>query len=35
VLLAIGNLSIDYMSLDVEGSELQILSTLPWDKVKN
>ncbi len=25
--------TIDFLSLDVEGSELDILQTLPWDKV--
>ena len=27
------NLVIDFLSLDVEGSELDILETVPWDKV--
>ena len=29
-----GNPTIDYFSLDVEGSELQILETIPWSEVK-
>jgi hypothetical protein len=33
MLLALGNPTVDYMSLDIEGSELQVLQTLPWDKV--
>ena len=33
ILLAIGNPSVDYFSLDVEGVELDILKTIPWDKV--
>ena len=33
VLLAMGNPVVDYFSLDVEGAELQILKTIPWDKV--
>lgn len=34
VLLAHGRTSIDYLSLDVEGHELKILKTVPWDKVE-
>ena len=33
ILLAMGNPTVDYFSLDVEGAELQILQTIPWDKV--
>ncbi len=33
VLLAIGRTSLDFFSLDVEGHELQILKTIPWNKV--
>ena len=34
VLLAVGNPVVDFFSLDVEGVELEILKTVPWDKVK-
>ena len=33
VLQALGGPRVDYMSLDVEGSELDILTTVTWDKV--
>jgi hypothetical protein len=25
---------VNYLSLDIEGAELQILQNLPWDKVR-
>ena len=28
-----GNVTVNYLSLDLEGAELQVLETLPWDKV--
>ena len=31
--MAMGNPKIDYFSLDVEGSELAILKTIPFDKL--
>jgi hypothetical protein len=31
--LAVGNPTVDYLSLDIEGSEEAVLRTLPWDKV--
>ena len=34
MLLAIGQTEIDYLSLDVEGAELDILQTIPFDKIK-
>ena len=34
ILLALGNPYVDYFSLDVEGSELSILKTIPWEEVK-
>ena len=34
ILLAVGNPQVDYFSLDVEGSELSILKTIPWEQVK-
>ena len=33
VLLALGNPTVDYFSLDVEGAEWPIMESLPWDKV--
>ena len=30
---AIGNPAVDFLSLDIEGAEIQVLKTLPWDKV--
>jgi hypothetical protein len=33
ILMAFNNPTIDYFSLDVEGSELAILKTIPFDKV--
>ncbi len=31
--MALDNPTIDYFSLDVEGSELAVLKTIPFDKV--
>ena len=33
VLLALNRTQVDYWSLDVEGHELKVLQTVPWDKV--
>ena len=33
ILIAIGNPTVHYFSLDVEGAELPILQTIPFDKV--
>ena len=33
LLLALGNPTVDFLSLDTEGGELEVLETLPWDKV--
>ena len=33
ILNAIGNPKIDYFSLDIEGAELAVLNTIPWEKV--
>lgn len=33
ILLAIGNPTVHYLSLDVEGSEEGVLKSVPWDKV--
>ena len=33
ILNAIGNPRIDYFSLDIEGAELAVLKTIPWEKV--
>ena len=34
VMSALGNPRVDYFSLDVEGSELAILKTIPFDQVR-
>ena len=34
ILLATNITQIDYFSLDVEGHELEILKTIPWDKIE-
>ena len=34
ILLALGQTQVDYFSLDVEGPELEILQTVPFDKLK-
>jgi hypothetical protein len=31
--VASGNPQIDYFSLDIEGAEMVVLETVPWDKV--
>ena len=31
--MALGNPHIDYFSLDIEGAELPVLKTLPWNKI--
>ena len=33
ILLAANVTTVDYFSLDVEGHELEVLRTIPWDKV--
>ncbi len=33
VLLASNRTTIDFLSLDVEGHEIKILKTIPWDRV--
>ncbi len=33
ILLALGKTHVDYFSLDVEGAELSILQTIPFDKI--
>ena len=33
LLLAMGNPTVDYLSLDIEGAELPVLRTIPFDKV--
>ena len=33
ILLATGRTRIDLFSLDVEGDEMEVLKTIPWDKV--
>ena len=33
LLLALGNPTVDFLSLDIEGAEYQVLKTIPWDKV--
>lgn len=32
ILLAVGNVNIDYFSLDIEGHELAVLKTIPFHK---
>jgi hypothetical protein len=31
--MALGNPHVDYFSLDIEGAEMVVLETVPWDKV--
>ena len=33
LLLAMGNPTVHYFSLDIEGAELQVLKTIPWQNV--
>ena len=33
ILLALGNPKVDYLSLDIEGTELPVLKTIPWHRV--
>jgi len=33
IIMALGNPTVHYLSLDVEGAEFPILKTIPWDKV--
>ena len=33
LLAAAGNVTVNYLSLDIEGAELLVLETLPWDKL--
>ena len=33
LILAAGNPTVNYFILDIEGAELQVLKTLPWDQV--
>ena len=33
LLLALGNPTVHYLSLDIEGAELPVLKTIPWEKV--
>jgi hypothetical protein len=33
ILLAVGKTEIDFLELDVEGSEYKILETIPWQRV--
>ena len=33
LLLALGNPTVDFLSLDIEGAEYQVLKTIPWNKV--
>ncbi len=33
ILLSVGQTDIDFLELDVEGSEYKILETIPWHKV--
>ena len=33
ILLALGNPTVHHFSLDIEGAELPVLKTVPWEKV--
>lgn len=33
ILLALGNPPVDLFSLDVEGSEMGVIESIPWEKV--
>ncbi len=33
ILLAVGETTVDYLSLDIEGAELSVLKSVPWEKV--
>ena len=33
IMLAIGTTEIDYFSVDVEGSESQVLMNIPWHRI--
>ena len=33
LLLAMDQTRVDFLSLDIEGAELAVLRTVPWDKV--
>ena len=33
LILAMGVKKVDFLSLDVEGAEVAVLNTVPWDKV--
>jgi len=33
LILATGNRTVNYLSLDIEGAEFLVLKTIPWDKV--
>ena len=33
ILLAVGRTRVDFLSLNVEGAELQVLSTIPWHRI--
>ena len=34
LILALGRPKIDFLSIDIEGAELAVLNTIPWDKVE-
>ena len=34
ILLALGNPTVDYFSLDIEGAEVPVLEAMPWSQVK-
>ena len=34
LLLAMDQTRVDFLSLDIEGAELAVLRTVPWDKVR-
>ena len=35
LLLALGNPTVHYLSLDIEGAEFPVLTSIPWNKVNS
>ena len=34
LILAMGSPRVDFLSIDIEGAELAVLKTIPWEKVE-